>query len=662
MKPKIKQFLPLILLSFAVLSVIPLPVQAGEVEYTLPTTDIADLYTQWAPMDHVESAFHKFNASELPLGYSVKTATLYVKCQSVVGSNEWQIWYVDNQDWDENDGGLMGLSRTNAANYSTSFVVEQWEAFDITSIMQINYAAGLSNFSIYIEESEYPIDPGDYGNAMGTPWHIQIGVSNQSTSLSHWMYYYSHHEVSPNVPANFPYVSVVINTQPPYIGGLGYNFNIEIQPATIVPSAMIGYRSADSAFYGGFRPMETDDGEFSVLSSPSTTYQTITLEYHSSYSYYADKLIYDLLYSGGDNNHVYIFDYDPGETLIDDGTFISGTHTIEDANWLEGRMQVKLRRESTVSSTLNLKIDQLAINFTTISQTYTGERIWNGTEYLEKIWVPVLEPDTNITIDNVPENYDLVNVLPYCNNSRVGQTLTLFNTAPTTYEIVFSTSLTRPDLVTIVLNYYINGTNEPLPANTLNSSYVVTGTEYRIEPYTSRFIWDKDDGNVTIHSYDYFRRLLVNQSFEIPEDTIFYVIDVGLELYRLTIHCNTMATLNITNSLNESYYPAFEVSPENATLIKTLWLYGENLTVTTHSNDYGDLTHIIDPSITSFANFKYRIPVKWHGERQMPAGQSALYQTIRTIVAASFLGVVGYLVGYYLRKHRIAEKIDKHLL
>ena len=644
-----------------------LKIRGGEIEYII-TNAIEDIEVAgWG----FRGVWIKWNVSTIPLGYTVISATaqLYHYHSGVhrnSGDGDATIWRISSQTWAESDSysDIYNLTIDTEENYTDLTQTNQYVDYNVTEHFNVNL--GNNNFSLRIWDPDYAGTEELWDKDDRT--YLQYGNNNaypddeMCTLIS-----------SEGGASMHPKLRVIISTQPPYVGGLGYAFNVEIQPATIIPTDLIGHRIHEEIIYiglYGFRAMETNDGEyFSIWSKWGGTDQFVIVEFESKYWLYADTLTYEAQATfSGSSETVTVYDYHPTRTTVGtttgDSPTTSGTHTITDSNWYGGIMQIEARGHGgdAIQEVGEIKIDILTVNFTAISQVYTGERIWNGTEYLEKIWVPVLEPDTNITINNVPENYEIVGVLPDCNYDQVGQTLTLFETSPTIYEISFSTSLTRPDLVTIVLNYYSNITKEPLPANTLNSSYVVAGKEYRIESYTSKFVWDKDDGNPFIRSYDYFGRLLVNQSFEIPEDSIFYVVDVGLQLYRLTVHCNVMATLNITNSLNESYSPTFEVSPENATLIKTLWLYGENLTITTHSNDYGDLTHQLDSSRTSFANFKYRIPVLWKGEREMPRGKSALLSMIEFIFKWLGIAFIGYLAQHYWRKYRLAEKIDRHIL
>jgi hypothetical protein len=194
------------------------------------------------------------------------------------------------------------------------------------------------------------------------------------------------------------------------IGQYGGNYTITTQPATIVPSRQIAGNDFE---LGGTRNVISYDETF-WRTINSTGDSHVTVLYETAYWNHSDMLIYDVHGNGGDagSETLYLYDYHPAQNLIASTTenvpIVNGTHSLNATSWLNGELQVRMFLENTAAQSY-IKIDHLAINFTSFDTTNLAERVVVGDSIYDIITLDAKTADVRFNITSIPTTYTLAN-------------------------------------------------------------------------------------------------------------------------------------------------------------------------------------------------------------------------------------------------------------
>jgi len=397
-------------------------------------------------VQYVYAALIKFNISNIPTDLTWNNAILRLNVLDVLGTGAVEVNAFANQTWTEEDTTISRSGKLYEEDITTGLSTGTQDLI-VTNSFNYAYENSYTNVSFYITELDNPLailevyraydDDLDFG---GKDCYPENTASSRQSEMT---------QATPKAIA--PQL-ILTPTAAPSVEEV----TVTVQPATIIPSALIGLGQSrqqesylEAGIYG-FRIMETNDNQYYTWRMITEKMISITLEFSSRYSAYSDTLTYDLINGGATTPKIYIYDFNPARTKIAEGTTtLTGTHTIEAANWYGGKLQVNPLCTSTADANLYLKIDQLTVNFTAIEQTYPLTTFLDSSDdktELQSLSIPILEPNTNITISGIATSYSLDNILPQCNYTDTissNGNLVLYNTAATSYTVTFATGKTK---------------------------------------------------------------------------------------------------------------------------------------------------------------------------------------------------------------------------
>lgn len=480
---------------------------------------------------------------------------------SCVDDADLRLWRVDNQTWSES---LQADEFVNETRDTQTTVTDITTAnpfglgrieMDVTDIVSVEHTAVNTYVSFRVEDPDYVLDYPNTGviSVSDGSGDNTYGIQDTSTPL-----YSGRSSYARETGGTFydPWLELIVASPGPE-SEVGEDLTFSIQPADLIPSFPLAVNERDGGDVGtmiqyagtDWARMLTNDGEdcgFRWGGSVDTGGVDLVFDspgywQNSSYLNYNVTAAY-----GAGAGTITLYDYDPGVATADSGASITGSHALTRANWNDGKLWIRVEGTMAADNALELYVDQMAINFTTIAKTYFTERIIGGTTMYDVASWDSLAPNTTLTITGIPTDYSLDHIEGgACDTSDTiagsGQ-LILTNTSLGRYTIFLDVGQNIHEM------HFAHAMPDGLGARTTWDEVRWFLNDSQVE-HNDYLMFD---GVYDLDIYDYYNQLIVDSETITLEDTdaFFQRYEIILPLYYVMFSSTDDYpwTLNITRN------------------------------------------------------------------------------------------------------------------